>query len=230
MTAFFTVAPKKARPISFILMRSMEKISSAVVDDMYRSMHGLSTEIMFWICVGSSLGGRELSRQRMLSFKWRCPLRLFLLVGCPQSSLTWVMVRALGMAELKVSLTKPSLLSDGSLSGGTGRARPWMREMKLQNESETRPVDPQYATGYNVKFKECFLFLLISQASLDAVNKQLKEPVSINQFTPNIFLDGCLPLADAGNGSNKVINVGDAIDVEKVFPSYADVAVYTILQ
>ncbi|GKB48631.1 hypothetical protein Tco_0899384 [Tanacetum coccineum] len=34
-----------------------------------------------------------------------------------------------------------------------------------------------------------------------------------------------LPLADAGNGSNKVINVGNAIDVEKVFPSYADVAV-----
>nr|GEX21790.1 amidoxime reducing component [Tanacetum cinerariifolium] len=157
-------------------------------------------------------------------------------------------------------------------------------------ESETRPVHPQYAAGFNVKFTNAFQFLLISQASLDAVIGQLKEPISINRFRPNIYVDGCelfaedlwnqikinetkfqglTPLQEdatqgseptetmmkfrlakalevntsttqfkgqvylgkmlvwenTDNGSNKVITVGDVVHVEKVFPSYADVAV-----
>ena len=35
----------------------------------------------------------------------------------------------------------------------------------LYIESETRPVDAKYATGYNVKFTDAFQFLLISQVS-----------------------------------------------------------------
>nr|XP_043635797.1 mitochondrial amidoxime-reducing component 1-like isoform X2 [Erigeron canadensis] len=63
-------------------------------------------------------------------------------------------------------------------------------------DSETRPVDPLYATGFNVKFTDAFQFLLISQASLDTVNEQLKEPVSINRFRPNILVDGCESFAE----------------------------------
>ncbi|KAI3805836.1 hypothetical protein L1987_21723 [Smallanthus sonchifolius] len=216
-------------------------------------------------------------------------------VELPQEAFS-VVVRAPGMAELKVSMAKQCVRSDG-ISVWEWSGRPWTRETRLLNESETRPVDPHYATGYNVKFPDAFPYLLISEASLDAVNEQLKEPVSINRFRPNIFINGCVSFAedlwkeikineltfqgvmlcprckvptinqeDGTRGTEptvtmmkfrsskalevdtlttkykgqpylgqmlvceddrrgKIVSVGDTIKVEKVFPSYADVAV-----
>ncbi|KAJ0815237.1 hypothetical protein HanPSC8_Chr17g0795221 [Helianthus annuus] len=65
---------------------------------------------------------------------------------------------------------------------GNGQARPWMREMRLLNGSlassgnlaawyalmksqrhDTRPTDPHYATGFNVKFPDACPYLLISE-------------------------------------------------------------------
>ncbi|KAJ0512922.1 putative molybdenum cofactor sulfurtransferase [Helianthus annuus] len=218
------------------------------------------------------------------------------------------------MAELKVSLTKPGLRSDGvSIWDWSGsaldegdKAAKWFtdflgkpsRLVRFNEESETRPTDPKYATGFNVKFPDAFPYLLISEPSLDAVNEQLKEPVSIYRFRPNIYVSGCEPFAedlwkqikingltfqgvmlcprckvptinqeDGTQGNEptktmmkfrsskvlevdttttqfkgrvylgqmlvcedktnlgKIVSVGDIIDVEKVFPSYADVAV-----
>ncbi|XP_076935059.1 uncharacterized protein LOC143601558 [Bidens hawaiensis] len=242
------------------------------------------------------------------------PLEAFSL-GFEPNKNSYMVVRALGMAELKVSLAKPALRFDGvsvwewsgsALDEGDEAAK-WFTEylgkpsrlVRFNEESETRPVDPHYATGFNVKFPDGFPFLLISEASLDAVNKQLKEPVKINRFRPNFLVNGCESFAedlwkqikinestfqgvmlcprckvptinqeDATRGSEptetmmkfrssealevdtsttkykgqpylgqmlvcednktnkgKIVSVGDVIEVERVFPSYANVAV-----
>ncbi|KAG5631200.1 hypothetical protein H5410_002917 [Solanum commersonii] len=54
--------------------------------------------------------------------------------------------------------------------------------------SQSRPTDPNYAPGYKIKFNDAYPFLLISQKSLDVLNEQLKEPVSINRFRPKYLL------------------------------------------
>ncbi|KAL8262368.1 hypothetical protein R6Q59_026417 [Mikania micrantha] len=233
-------------------------------------------------------------------------------LGWEPNSSSYLAVRAPGMAELKVSMTKPCIRSDGvSLWGWTGsaldegdEAAKWFtdfigepsRLVRFNDESETRRADPVYAFGFNVKFPDSFPFLLISEASLDAVNQQLKEPVSINRFRPNMLVIGCEAFAedlwkqikindltfqgvklcprckipsinqeDATQGSeptqsmmkfrsgkalevnttvskikesvvylgqmlvcpekDKFVSVGDIIEVEKIFPSYADVPV-----
>nr|XP_043635796.1 mitochondrial amidoxime reducing component 2-like isoform X1 [Erigeron canadensis] len=130
----------------------------------------------------------------------------------PPPPCSCLVVGAPGMPELQVSLSKPSLKSDGvSVWEWTGsaldegdKAAQWFtdflgkpcRLVRFNEDSETRPVDPLYATGFNVKFTDAFQFLLISQASLDTVNEQLKEPVSINRFRPNILVDGCESFAE----------------------------------
>ncbi|KAL8224675.1 hypothetical protein R6Q57_017232 [Mikania cordata] len=250
--------------------------------------------------------GRRIRRDR------GCPAPCFFADKCRYINNKQSVVRAPGMAELKVSMAKPCIRSDGvSLWGWTGsaldegdEAAKWFTEfigeptrlVRFNDESETRRVDPVYASGFNVKFPDSFPFLLISEASLDAVNQQLKEPVSINRFRPNMLVIGCDAFAedlwkqikindltfqgvklcprckipsinqeDATQGSeptqsmikfrsgkalevnttvskikesvvylgqmlvcpekDKFVGVGDIIEVEKIFPSYADVPV-----
>lgn len=125
---------------------------------------------------------------------------------------SYLVIRAPGMVELKVPLSKPSLTSDGvsvwewsgsALDEGDEAAK-WFtdyigkpsRLVRFNEESETRPVDPNYAPGFNVMFSDAFPFLLLSQGSLDALNELLQDNVSINRFRPNIFVDGCKPFAE----------------------------------
>ncbi|XP_071738484.1 uncharacterized protein [Rutidosis leptorrhynchoides] len=268
-----------------------------------------------WMVINSKgRGCTQRVEPRLALIQVDLPLEAFSPAWQPNHS-SYLVVRAPGMPELKVSLAKPSLLSQGvsvwewsgsALDEGHEAAQ-WFtdflgkpsRLVRFNEESETRPTDPAYATGFNVKFTDAFQFLLISQASLDAVNEQLEEPVNINRFRPNIFVDGCESFAedlwkqiiineskfdgvmlcprckvpsinqedatqgneptatmmkfrsakvlkvdttttqykgrvylgqmlvceDDSNSWGKIISVGDVIHVEKVFPSYADVAV-----
>lgn len=62
-----------------------------------------------------------------------------------------------------------------------------------------RAVDPAYAQpGDQVGFADGFPFLLISQASLDALNARLQSPVPMRRFRPNLVIDGCDPHAEDG--------------------------------
>ncbi|KAH9747109.1 MOSC domain-containing protein [Citrus sinensis] len=70
------------------------------------------------------------------------------------------------------------------------------RLVRYNAESETRPVDPKYAAGEKIMFSDCYPFMLLSQGSLDALNKLLKEPIPINRFRPNILVDGCEPFSE----------------------------------
>lgn len=268
-----------------------------------------------WVVVNSKgRGCTQRVEPKLALVQVQLPLEAFSLGWEPKKS-SYLVVQAPGMPELKVSLTKPSLCSDGvsvwewsgsALDEGDEAAK-WFsdflgkpsRLVRFNEDSEVRHVDPLYAPGSIVKFTDAFPVHLISQASLDAVNEQLKEPVNINRFRPNIFVDGCVPFAedlwkqikindstfqgvmlcprckvpsvnqeDATQGSEptatmmkfrsakvlevdttttkykgrvylgqmlvceddvnswrKIISVGDVIHVEKVFSSYADVAV-----
>ncbi|MFS7976507.1 putative molybdenum cofactor sulfurtransferase [Helianthus anomalus] len=267
-----------------------------------------------WMVISSKgRGSTQRVEPKLALVQVELPLEAFSFGWQPNNS-SYLVVRAPGMAELKVSLTKPGLRSDGvSIWDWSGsaldegdKAAKWFtdflgkpsRLVRFNEESETRPTDPKYATGFNVKFPDAFPYLLISEPSLDAVNEQLKEPVSINRFRPNIYVSGCQPFAEdlwkqikingltfqgvmlcprckvptinqedgtQGNeptktmmkfrsskvlevdttttqfkgrvylgqmlvcedktNMGKIVSVGDIIEVEKVFPSYADVAV-----
>ncbi|CAD6223840.1 unnamed protein product [Miscanthus lutarioriparius] len=70
------------------------------------------------------------------------------------------------------------------------------RLVRFKEASETRPTNPEYAQGYKVMFTDAFPILMASQASLDALNEILKEPVPMNRFRPNISVDGCHPYSE----------------------------------
>jgi uncharacterized protein YcbX len=61
-------------------------------------------------------------------------------------------------------------------------------------EDARRSVKAKYAIGENsVSFADAFPYLLISQASLDDLNRRLTLPVPMNRFRPNIVIEGCGP-------------------------------------
>jgi uncharacterized protein len=64
-------------------------------------------------------------------------------------------------------------------------------------ESCSRRVDDSYAINNNlVSFADGFPFLLISEASLQYLNKRLINPVTINRFRPNLVISGCEPYSE----------------------------------
>ncbi|XP_057820366.1 uncharacterized protein LOC131033219 isoform X2 [Cryptomeria japonica] len=70
------------------------------------------------------------------------------------------------------------------------------RLVRFDTESEVRPIDENYARGYKTMFSDEYPFLMISQSSLDTLNKHLTESLPINRFRPNIFVEGCEPFAE----------------------------------
>ncbi len=64
-------------------------------------------------------------------------------------------------------------------------------------EDEVRQVDPAYAApGDRTAFSDGFPILLISQASLNDLNRRLAMPVSMRRFRPNLVVAGCEPFAE----------------------------------
>ncbi|CAK9161114.1 unnamed protein product [Ilex paraguariensis] len=138
---------------------------------------------------------------------------------------SYLVIKAPGTDVLKVSLSKPSEISNGvsvwEWSGSAfdegAEASKWFsyylgkpsrlvrfNEGSAQsiavlyacNLSETRTVDRNYARGYKVMFSDGYPLLLLSQGSLDALNKHLKDPLPVNRFRPNILVDGCEPFSE----------------------------------
>jgi uncharacterized protein YcbX len=67
------------------------------------------------------------------------------------------------------------------------------------NEAEARQVDRRYAqAGDRVAFADGFPFLLISQASVDELNRRLEVPVPADRFRANIVVGGCGAHAEDG--------------------------------
>lgn len=83
------------------------------------------------------------------------------------------------------------------------------RECRLveQPADVQRRVNPDYARADDeVGFADGFPFLLISQASLDALNARLAVPVPMLRFRPNLVVSGCEAHAE---DSWRRIRIGD---------------------
>jgi len=60
-----------------------------------------------------------------------------------------------------------------------------------------RQCDLKYAKqGDRTGFSDGFPLLLLSEASLDDLNKRLEHPVDMRRFRPNIVVKGCKPFAE----------------------------------
>jgi len=60
-----------------------------------------------------------------------------------------------------------------------------------------RQCDLKYAKqGDRTGFSDGFPMLLLSEASLDDLNKRLEKPVDMRRFRPNIVIKGCKPFAE----------------------------------
>ncbi|KMT05902.1 hypothetical protein BVRB_7g165600 [Beta vulgaris subsp. vulgaris] len=128
------------------------------------------------------------------------------------SSDSYMVVKAPGMDMLKVSLSKPrdtvehiSIWNwNGSALDEGAKAAEWFSNylgktsqlVRFDPASQARTTDPDYANGYKTMFSDEYPFMLISQGSLDALNKMLKEPIPINRFRPNILVEGCGPFSE----------------------------------
>ena len=67
------------------------------------------------------------------------------------------------------------------------------------SDGAIRAVDPDYARPADqVGFADGFPFLLISQASLDHLNRRLAAPLPMLRFRPNLVVSGCEPYAEDG--------------------------------
>ena len=73
-------------------------------------------------------------------------------------------------------------------------------------EGFERRVDWRYARRESDQtgFSDGYPFLLISQASLDALNARLAAPVPMNRFRPSIVVSGCLPFAEDDWGDFRI--------------------------
>jgi MOSC domain-containing protein len=90
-----------------------------------------------------------------------------------------------------------------AVDAGEGAAR-WLGRLLRQDcrlvfmpPQTRRPVDPHYARrGETVSFADGFPLLLVSEASLAALNARLAQPVPMNRFRPNLVVAGCEAFAE----------------------------------
>lgn len=162
-----------------------------------------------WLIVNSN--GRAYTQRaepRLALVQVELPAEAFSEDWEPANS-SFLVVRAPGMDVLEVPLIEPRKVIDGvsvwewsgfALDEGD-EASKWFsnylgqpsRLVRFNAASQTRNVDPNYAPGYKTMFADGYPFMLISEGSMNALNKLLKEPVSINRFRPNILVAGCEP-------------------------------------
>lgn len=123
-------------------------------------------------------------------------------------------IKAPGMEPLYIPLVPPTplkVIESVTVWGWTGPAlsegvdaEKWFSEflgkpahlVRFNHDLVTIPTDPHYAEGYQISFTDGYPFLVISQASLDALNEKLPVNLPINRFRPNIFVEGCESFAE----------------------------------
>ena len=72
-------------------------------------------------------------------------------------------------------------------------------ELVFLPDGSHRPVAPASGvTAAEVSFADAYPFLLISEASLEDLNRRLASPVPMDRFRPNLVVRGCEPYAEDG--------------------------------
>ncbi len=125
-----------------------------------------------------------------------------------------LVLRAAGAPDLELPLAPPA---GGDVTvtvwGGETRGRPVSREadqwvtavlgvecrVMYMPDDVVRPVSADYAfDGERTSFTDGFPFLLISETSLDELNRRLDVPLPMNRFRPNLVVAGSEPFAEDG--------------------------------
>lgn len=73
------------------------------------------------------------------------------------------------------------------------------RPVRLVHMPDTvvRPVDPEFAhEGDQVSFADGFPLLVTVVESLDALNRELAQPITMDRFRPNLVIAGAAPFAE----------------------------------
>ena len=82
-------------------------------------------------------------------------------------------------------------------------------------DDSKRVVDPEYAVGAAiVSFADAYPYMLLTEGSLDDLNKRLEQPVSMNRFRPNFVVNAAEPFAE---DNWKLIRIG-SVDFHVVKP------------
>ena len=125
-----------------------------------------------------------------------------------------LVVRAPGMPDLEVPLRgEDGERIDVEVWGDAQRGEPvggyadrWFGRflgarcrLVRKPEDDVRPVHSAYArSGDQTSFADSFPLLLISEASLEDLNRRLESPVTMDRFRPNLVVRGCGPYAEDG--------------------------------
>ena len=131
-----------------------------------------------------------------------------------------LVVNAPGMPDLEVPLEgEPGGRIDVEVWGDAQRGAPvggyadrWFGRflgspcrLVRKPDDDVRSVDSAYARGGDqTSFADAFPLLLISEASLEDLNRRLESPVLMNRFRPNLVVRGCEPYAEDGWGEVRV--------------------------
>jgi uncharacterized protein YcbX len=123
-----------------------------------------------------------------------------------------LVLRAPGTAELVLPLEPPpgadvTVTVWGGQTGGRPvplEADRWLTafldfpcRLVYMPDDVVRPVRTDYAhDGERTSFTDGFPFLLISEASLDDLNRRLTAPLPMNRFRPNLVVAGAEPFAE----------------------------------
>lgn len=83
-----------------------------------------------------------------------------------------------------VDAIAPSPEADAWLSAALGTAV----RLVYQPEDARRDTDPRWAPGHEVSFADGYPLLVISEASLDALNRLTPEPIPMDRFRPNVVV------------------------------------------
>ena len=68
------------------------------------------------------------------------------------------------------------------------------------DQARDRKVEPEWTGGIDAvaQFSDAYPWLLISQGSLDELNRRLPSPLPMNRFRPNIVVEGLEPFEEDG--------------------------------
>ena len=83
-----------------------------------------------------------------------------------------------------VDAVAPSPEADAWLSAEMGTSV----RLVYQPQGSRRDTDPRWAPGYEVSFADGYPLLVISEASLDALNRRSPEPIPMDRFRPNVVV------------------------------------------
>jgi uncharacterized protein YcbX len=68
----------------------------------------------------------------------------------------------------------------------------------MPDETRRMVVAEGSVPASEVSFADAFPFLLLSEGSLEDLNRRLERPVPMNRFRPNLVVRGCAPYAEDG--------------------------------